>query len=65
MSDKNRIDEYKIILSRLEKAEKYFKEINNEQIDNIESSKAYLKMVELIYRANELYIELRESNINV
>lgn len=65
MNDKNRIDEYKIILSRLEKAEKYFKEINNEQLDNIERSKAYLKMVELIYRANELYIELRESNINV
>lgn len=65
MNDKNRIDEYKIILSRLEKAEKYFKDINNEQLDNIESSKAYLKMVKLIYRANELYIELRESNINV
>lgn len=62
---KVKLEEYKIILSRLEKAEKYFKTLEVNQLDHIESSKAYLKMVELIHRANELYIDLRESNINV
>lgn len=61
----SKLEEYKNILVRLENAEKYFKTLEDYQLDNIESSKAYLKMVELIYRANELYIELRESNINV
>lgn len=61
----SKLEEYKNILVRLENAEKYFKTLEEYQLDNIESSKAYLKMVELIYRANELYIELRESNINV
>lgn len=62
---RSKLEEYKNILVRLENAEKYFKTLEDYQLDNIESSKAYLKMVELIYRANELYIELRESNINV
>lgn len=61
----SKLQEYKNILVRLENAEKYFKTLEVNQLDHIESSKAYLKMVELIHRANELYIDLRESNISV
>jgi len=62
---KAKLNEYEKILKRLDKAEVYFKTLEDSEVDSIESSKAYLKMVELIHRANELYIDLRESNINV
>ncbi|WP_338659674.1 hypothetical protein QJR30_01600 [Paraclostridium sordellii] len=60
-----KLEEYRKILARLDKAAEYFKTLENEKIESIESSKAYMKMVELIYRANELYVELSESNIQV
>lgn len=59
----NKVEEYNHILKRLDKAEEYFKSLDERKLENIESSKAYMKMIELLHRANDLYMELSESNI--
>ena len=63
MNDK--IKEYKHILSRIDKASEYFSKLSDEELSNIEESKAYKLLGELIYKANELYVELKQNNIDV
>lgn len=60
-----KLEEYNHILKRIDKAYKYFKSLSDKEIESIEYTKEYQLLGQLIYRANELYIELREANINV
>lgn len=60
-----KLEEYNHILKRIDKASKYFKSLSDREIEAIEDTKEYQLLGQLIYRANELYIELREANINV
>ena len=63
MNDK--IREYKHILSRIDKASEYFSKLSDEELSNIEETKAYKLLGQLIYRANELYVQLKKNNIDV
>lgn len=60
-----KLEEYNHILKRIDKASKYFKSLSDKEIEAIEDTKEYQLLGQLIHRANELYIELREANINV
>lgn len=60
-----KLEEYNHILKRIDKAYKYFKSLSDKEIECVEDTKEYQLLGQLIHRANELYIELRESNINV
>lgn len=62
---KAKLEEYNHILKRIDKASEYFSKLSDEEISNVEETKAYKLLGQLIYRANELYMELKEANIDV
>lgn len=61
----DKLKEYNHINSRIDKASIYFKNLRDEEIENIEDTKEYQLLVQLIYRANELYTELKTYNIDI
>lgn len=61
----DKLREYKHILKRIDKAFEYFSKLSDKEIEVIEDTKEYQLLGQLIHRANELYVELREANINV
>lgn len=62
---KAKLEEYKHILKRIDKVYEYFSKLSYEEISNVEETKAYKLLGQLIYRANELYMEFKEANIDV
>lgn len=58
-----KLEEYNHILLRLERAEAYFEALSDDEIDNIEDSKEYGALKEILYKANELHMELKENSI--
>ena len=61
----SKLDEYNMILSRLDKASEYFSKLSDEEISNVEKTKEYKLLGDLIYKANELYMYLKSSGFKI
>lgn len=61
----SKLDEYKIILSRLDKASEYFSRISDEDLKNVEKTKEYELLVKLVHEANELYMDLKSNGFDL
>lgn len=56
--------EFDVISQRIDKSEEYFSKLSDEAIENVEESKQYKALLELINRANELYLILNPLDLN-
>lgn len=61
MEDK--IKEYKHISVRIDKASEYFSKLSDDKLEKVEETKEYKLLGQLINRANELLMELKEAGI--
>jgi hypothetical protein len=50
--------EYNAVVYRIDKSEEYFSNLSDDAIEIIEESKQYKALLELIVKANELYLIL-------
>jgi hypothetical protein len=50
--------ELDVISQRIDKSEEYFSNLSDEEIENVEKSKQYKVLLDLIDRGNELYLIL-------
>lgn len=57
-------NEFDVISQRIDKSEEYFSKLSDEAIENVEESKQYKALLELINRANELYLILNPVDLN-
>lgn len=62
---REKIKEFEVILTRLEKASKYFTELNDEKISKLEESKEWKVYINLVHRANYLYLELEKEGVSL
>lgn len=62
MEDK--VKEYNHVLSRIDKASEYFSRLSDDKLNNVEETKEYKLLGDLIYRANELYKEFIKAGIH-
>lgn len=50
--------EYNAVVYRIDKSEEYFSNLSDDAIEIVEESKQYKALLELIVKANELYLIL-------
>ncbi|GAA0236969.1 hypothetical protein [Metaclostridioides mangenotii] len=50
--------ELDVISQRIDKSEEYFSNLSDEEIENVEESKQYKVLLDLIDRGNKLYLIL-------
>lgn len=62
---KDKLREYNHILSRIDKASEYFSKLSDDKLENVEETKEYKLLGQLINRANELFMELKEAGVEV
>lgn len=60
-----KLNEYKLILLRFDKAVNYFNGLSSEEISNIENAREYQVLKALINRGNQLYTELKLKGMDI